>query len=219
MTTEQLISMPLISLYDEQMLGIITNVYVYHNKIVALLIVDDDNYDEYILFTKDIYSVGANAVIVTNSTKLYLQQGIELLLNKYICPIGHMCVSLDGNVYSRLTNISFDTKYNITSINCDNQQFTNMCFWNNLCIVGNTKPKHLYKHKTKIIDSSDTRIVQTTTTTPLQSISMLIGKHTTEHITSANGEILVHKNTKITPSIVAKLGSVGKLKELQLHSK
>ena len=218
MTTEQLISMPLISLYDEQMLGIVTNVYVYRNKIIALLIVDDDNYDEYVLFTKDLYSIGANAAIVTNSTKLYLLQSIELSLNKYLCPLGHMCVSLDGNIYSRLTNISFDTKYNITSVSCANQQYTDMCFWHNLCIVGKTKHKHLYKPKTKIFNTSDTRIVQTTTTPPLQNISMLIGKHTTEHITSNNGEILVRKNTKITPSIVAKLGSVGKLKELQLHS-
>ena len=222
MTTEQLISLPVYSINEQNIVGIVTNVYIYRKKITALLITDETSFDEYILFTKDIYSFGQAIVLITNLSKLHLHQSVELQLAKYTTPLGKHFIKLDGSIFDIIKNIEFDGKFNILNIYHGNNKtdIKNVTILSNCCIFSNHLHKKAHPVKTKFPKFDNLKDVKVEIQDKqFSGIASLVGKHTTKDILSQNGEVLVKKNSKITSGLIAKLSYLGKLNELQLYSK
>lgn len=227
MTTQDIISLPVISIYDQKIIGIVTNVYVYRKRIIALLVVDENNYDEYILFTKKIYRKGTKAIIVTTTARLQLKDSIQYLLNKYCLPLGNLAFDINGNDISTLANIMFDNHFKVTSVQCNNVEYNKdiIAFKTN-CTILNTYRKQIKISHEKIFDENNQTNdmivkVQTKKSANLKlntPLSLLVGKTCTKNILAPNGEVILKKDTKITSSIVAKLSGLGKLNELLLNS-
>ena len=227
MTTEQLISLPLFSIYDAKILGIITNVYTYKRKIVALLVVDEYDYCEYVVFSRNIYSVGDELVLVTNSKHLHLIQSQELKLSKYFQPLGKLIVATDGSHMGNITSLQFDNRFNILSVASVDKTFDahNVKICANVAYVGNIQPHKFNPNNTHFAtlyrNNHKDIVVHTQTNTEKHkpSVAQLIGMYTTANILSSNGEVLVRKNTKVTSNILLRVSTQGKLNELQLHCK
>ena len=227
MTTQDIISLPVISIYDQKILGVVTNVYVYRKRIIALLVVDENNYDEFILFTKNIYKQGAKAIIVTTATKLQLKDSIQYLLNKYCLPLGNLAFDINGNEISTLANIVFDNNFKITSVQCNDKEYNkDIIVFKTNCTILNTYCKQIKISHEKIFDKSAenkdivVKVQTKKSANPKLNIplSLLVGKTCTKNILAPNGEIILKKDTRITSSIVAKLSGLGKLNELLLNS-
>ncbi|MBR4745188.1 MAG: hypothetical protein IK070_00565 [Clostridia bacterium] len=227
MTTQDIISLPVISIYDQKILGVVTNVYVYRKRIIALLVVDENNYDEFILFTKNIYKQGAKAIIVTTATKLQLKDSIQYLLDKYCLPLGNLAFDINGNDITTLANIIFDSHFKVISVQCNNIEYIrDIISFKTNCTILNTYHKQIKISQEKIFNENaenkdivvkvqSKKSANPKLNTPL---SLLVGKTCTKNIFASNGEVILKKDTKITSSIVAKLSGLGKLNELLLNS-
>ena len=231
MTTSELISLPVISVHEKKVVGILTNVFVNdRNKIVCVEIVDESDYTSYILNTSDIFRYGTKAVLIRNSTVLHLLSSMELHLQSLHCPIGVLAYTIDGNIVEKITNLQFDTKYYVTRYCSAKYEFeSKKCLLgkeiitigiNSKVCVSKFKPKNI-----NLINGTDSRIVSIEKI-PIQlpqrevtNYSFLIGRYTTKDILNFNGEIIVKQNTKINTFVLDKAKHFGKLKELTAFSK
>ncbi len=231
MTTEQLISLPVVSLYDQKQVGVVTNILVNTSKkITALVIVDEEQYNSYIIYTKDIYALGHAAVIVKNSSMLQLQSNVELSLTKLCSPIRQIIVDVNGDYFGQVTNLEFDNKFQILSVNSFDQKFTaNMIHLCSHMVVVCEKKFSVNKFKpnskiTANIKPADLPMVNILSTQILPkrevtNYSYLIGKIVTKDILNINGEVIVKQNTKINSFVLDKVKNFGKLKELAINCK
>ena len=107
-----LISKPVISIYDCELIGIVYNA-LFDKKTKTLnylIILDEENDLEYALHTKYILSASNDAIIVKNNNSVELKQNIDLELesleNITLKPI----FSVNGNDYGVIKDIELNDK-------------------------------------------------------------------------------------------------------------
>ncbi len=229
MTTSQLISLPVISLHEQKVVGILTNVHIRRNKITCVEVVDESDYTRYILYIKDIYSFGTKAVIVKNSSVMRLMQSEQLSLNNTYCPIGKFALTLDGNQFDRIIDIVISDKWDVVEyITASGSYNATTCLLTpDMVLVGSLKRPKLsgFKPRTAIntLRTGEQVVsIQNYVELPKREVAnynYLIGRTTTRDILNFNGEIIVHDNTKINSFVLDKVKNFGKLKELTIYSK
>ena len=242
-----LVKKEVISIYDCQCYGLTTGIYINKRKKCAYLAIKKDEL-EYILPTNNIYASNGDCIMIKNSGALSLKCNIEMQLAEcYLidCPKTY---NLDGKYYGKISNIIFDEKFNISTINLDSGDNINISNVFNLtdeiCLIcSDNKPKHC-KYKPKaipkikpkmeevtvtILDNAETEKItnnqseQSKITLPASKInisdtSMLLNRTVTKRIMASNGEIIAREQSKITKDIIKMARINGKLYELVKYS-
>ena len=86
--------------------------------------------DEFILYVKNIYSIGQDAITIKNNANLELKMTADNLIK--FSPINCQAFSTNGKLLGRITDIKMDDKFNIVSY----------LFADNTCLEANKIASH-----------------------------------------------------------------------------
>lgn len=229
----QLISLPIINIYEVKIEGYIEKVVFNPNKKTAeYMVIYDENNDSYKLVKfQDVYKFGDGAVLIRNNTKITLYENNELEQSSLVSPINAQCYALDGNNMGKITDISITYGGAIQEIYASNNYLSAQIIGitNDLILVSPNKKvsiknfRHLPK-KIKPITTLNEPIV-----TILENISspqiqpnnynFLLNRKILKDIKNSSGEVIAHKDSYVNLNTIQKLKYYGKLKELTLNSK
>ena len=235
-----IISMPIISLYESECLGYIYNItfdYKLKKCRFACIFNERDNINN-IISCADIYAIGKDCVFIKNSDCIQLQECCEKEMKECKNPINFKCYNIDGVYLGIASDIEVDKNYNMIKIILDNGQVlptSNILNIGNLILISDNKIK-ISKFKpfiktTKTLNiNTDYKVSMLNNTTPANHIPpannkiitdyrFLVGRIITKDILSLNGEIIAKKDSSINKDTVKKASLYGKLVEIARYSK
>lgn len=119
--TKNLIGLPVISLYEGELVGSVTNVYFDKKlkKVVSFQVSDQDL--KYFLATKNIYKIGKNAITIKNNACLNLQLDNDETPT-IPAPFESKTYTIQGEFLGKIEQITFTDKYLVDTILLDNQK-------------------------------------------------------------------------------------------------
>lgn len=224
-----LISLPLINIYDLKVEGIIESVLIdFKTKKAKYVLVYNEDNDTYMVVSfSDIFKIGENAVLIANNSKITLYENMELSLKNLVNPLNSMCYNLDGVLLGKITEINLENN-NLHSI-----EIGNLCFQishiiglnENLAIICDKKTtlsRFKCKNKFSFVGDNNIKVSVSSTNTPTREIAnynFLLKRKVLKNIIGENGEVLLKSGSQITPATINKLKYYGRLKELTLNSK
>lgn len=235
-----LISLPVVSIYDVRLEGIIENVLINKTtkKLEWLVIYDEENDLKKVVPFNKVYSINNNGISIKNSSCINLFESIELQLDSLHNPINSYVYSFDDGITGRVKDIQVNNGH-IENFIIDNKLVPHsmiLSFTNQLTIIKQKQTQKLsnfsYKkirisklleidnnteHKVNILDNSNKEIY-----VPKKAVvnyNFLINRTTTKDISTSSGEVIVKKDSVITLNLIDNIRKNGKLKELTLYSK
>lgn len=233
----QIISLPLINLYDMKIEGYIENILIDPDrKRLSELVVYNENDDlYYIVKYSDVYKVGQDCVYITNSSKITPYENLELSTKNNINPLNAQCYNISGTNLGKITEITFNYGQ-LHSITINNKSYptTSICgITNNLIIVSEKKinlkrfgqVRRISRDLNNFANQNQDPVVtilNNTNIAPTRAITnynFLLNRLIMKDIKNQSGEVIANKNTLITANIIQKLKYYGKIKELILNSR
>ena len=229
----QLISLPVINIYDTKIEGIIEKIYINSiTKKIEQLIVYNEDSDTYktVLFSQ-IYKIGSESIFIKNSSKITLSENLQPLPDHFVFPINAKCYNFEGAFMGSFQDAHI-VKNAISSITINNKHYSSssiIAMSNNLILISqnshvkisNFQPtKKIKKHTSN--NNEEPRVNILNSLQPNKEITnynFLINRVITKDIKNSTGEIIASKDTFITTKTINKLRSYRKLKELVLYSK
>lgn len=123
MKFSELITKPVISLYDSTVEGVIITARFSKNikKIQSFIVESNNDYDaidEYELESKDIYKVGQDAIMIKNNYKLNFNTSAD----KMDSPINYTIYTTSGNRLGKVQDLELDKNFYITKYICENTE-------------------------------------------------------------------------------------------------
>ncbi len=120
MEIRDLLSRPVLSLYEGEMLGTVCGVML-DKKLKSMscieFVTDDDMH--YVVLAKNIYHVGKNAITIKNNDFAELRDNLEPL--PYASdPTGSKVYSITGELLGVIQSVELGTKYEVTKITLEN---------------------------------------------------------------------------------------------------
>ncbi|HBP43101.1 MAG TPA: hypothetical protein DD621_00190 [Clostridiales bacterium] len=224
-----IISSYVVSVYNGQIEGIVSNILFNDKKQAKYLIISQNDEQFLALETKKIYKTGNGAIIIKNNDVLELMESVEYRLKEYFSPINSIVVSIDGNYLGHVSDIELDDKYNIQNFIVDGQSYALNKAVNisESVIIINTlnKPQKLanFRSKNKIVISSEkiknqtVNVMENQTILPNRTIvnyNFLIGRKVSKDILNFNGEIIIKENQIVNSKILDIARINGKIREL-----
>ena len=234
-----IISMPVVSIYDSKIVGIVTNLTLdpKTNKCKQLVITTADDI-KYILEYNNIKNIGDSSIVISNTTKLSLLESELCIKSHYHNPINAEIYDLQGNYLSKVSDIILDEKLKIMHIidnKSENIDIKNIVsFTDSLVLYSEKKVKiNTLKPKTASIDTYtkkptnpisiqhiDTKpIAINTEMTKITDTRTIVGRVTTKDILSPNHEIVIRSGTTISTTTISIANRYGKIVELFRYSK
>jgi len=235
----EIISTPLISLYESEYLGIIYNVmFDYRQKKLnyACVLNESDNIPRLIKFN-DIYKIGKQCIFIKNKTYIDLETNCEKELECCTNPINLKVYNLDGEFIGIANDIIINEKYEIDKLLLNNGKIIEskriFNISNSLILIDNNqitlnkfKPKqNIIKAKTpdetKVMILSNIKKEEPIASPPTKIITdsrFLVGRILSKDIVAINGEMIAKKDSVITMDTVNKASSYGKLVEIARYS-
>ena len=232
--TSKLLGKPVINIYDGNLEGYVKNVLVDTNlkKVVWAEIFDDNTQEDIILSFKDIFCLNNDAIMIKNNSNVLIAETVD---TSCINPIGYKIYNLDGKYENKVLDIAFDEKYKITKILLDDDKILKH---ENILKIGNgiiikKENRHVsistFKPKSSINTTLQTEqtVEILNNKKPLSSnpkkllatgFEFLIGRKVGQNIYSENKQLIIKKQSKITPHIINLASQSGKLKELTTYS-
>ena len=231
-----IISSFVVSVFDGQVEGVVNNILFNNKKQAKYLIISRNDEEFFVLDTKDIYKLGNNTVIIKNSTVLNLMDNKEQEIKDCFSPINSIVVNIDGDFLGYVIDINLDEKFNIISVNSQDEKTINLKQILNLSdsaiiVCSNNKivPKlSRFKQKEKIkiptknnenltveiMDKNNTILPQRT----VANFNFLLNRKVSKNIVNFNGEIIIKENQIINSKVldIAKIN--GKIRELTKYS-
>lgn len=245
---KNVVGLPVLSLYEGELIGKINKVYFNENmnKILYFSISGEGDI-RYSLPPKAIYKIGKNAITIKNSSCLILdleEEGLSL-------PLGYKTYTIQGEYLGKLDQITFNENYFVDSLLLDsgkNYTPTNLfsCGKNTIIIrdentqITNSKFKQRFtpkffknKSQTKVSTlpymtdqdkKSETEEInlfsapQELETKP-NSNRFLIGRIALQTIMLDDKNVLIKANSTITEKIIGLACKHNKLMELMTYSK
>lgn len=231
-----IISSFVVSVFDGQVEGVVNNILFNNKKQAKYLIISRNDEEFFVLDTKDIYKLGNNTVIIKNSTVLNLMDNKEQEIKDCFSPINSIVVNIDGDFLGYVIDINLDEKFNIISVNSQDEKTINLKQILNLSdsaiiVCSNNKivPKlSRFKQKDKIkiptknnenltveiMDKNNTILPQRT----VANFNFLLNRKVSKNIVNFNGEIIIKENQIINSKVldIAKIN--GKIRELTKYS-
>jgi len=235
----QLISLPLINLYDMKIEGYIENILINpeQKKIENFIIYNEKEDVYYIVKYCDIYKIGKDCVYISNSSKITLYENLEMNTQSYINPINAICYDIDGTQLGKISEIYFsNSKIDSLLINDKNYPISAICGINDIVvIISQNKPINLkrFKQSSKRITTKLNKQPITTNepivailnnknispTREITNYNFLLNRLILKDIKNHSGEVIANKNSIVTLNTIQKLKYYGKIKELMLNSK
>lgn len=224
-----IISSYVVSVYNGQIEGIVSNILFNDKKQAKYLIISQNDEQFLALETKKIYKTGNGAIIIKNNDVLELMESVEYRLKEYFSPINSIVVSIDGNYLGHVSDIELDDKYNIQNFIVDGQSYALNKAVNisESVIIINTlnKPQKLanFRSKNKLVISSEkiknqtVNVMENQTILPNRTIvnyNFLIGRKVSKDILNFNGEIIIKENQIVNSKILDIARINGKIREL-----
>ena len=224
-----IISSYVVSVYNGQIEGIVSNILFNDKKQAKYLIISQNDEQFLALETKKIYKTGNGAIIIKNNDVLELMESVEYRLKEYFSPINSIVVSIDGNYLGHVSDIELDDKYNIQNFIVDGQSYAlnKVVNISESVIIINTlnKPQKLanFRSKNKIVISRKKKKNQTVNVMENQTIlpnrtivnyNFLIGRKVSKDILNFNGEIIIKENQIVNSKILDIARINGKIREL-----
>ena len=224
-----IISSYVVSVYNGQIEGIVSNILFNDKKQAKYLIISQNDEQFLALETKKIYKTGNGAIIIKNNDVLELMESVEYRLKEYFSPINSIVVSIDGNYLGHVSDIELDDKYNKQNFIVDGQSYALNKAVNisESVIIINTlnKPQKLanFRSKNKLVISSEkiknqtVNVMENQTILPNRTIvnyNFLIGRKVSKDILNFNGEIIIKENQIVNSKILDIARINGKIREL-----
>ncbi len=223
-----IISKPVVSIFDCKYVGIIENVlFNKSKKNVEFLIVYDEKDDiEYIITPKSIINLN-NYVLIKNVGELCLKSDLELQTSSFENLINKDVINLTGENLGKINEVNLDQKLNINSLETIKNttiNVKNIVKIEDVVLHSNNKI-NMYKYKSKACFKPQ----KTEVPVLVQDIKPKLPIKTTineklllnrvVYNTIYNGsEAIIKSNSIITNSIIETAKKYGKLKELVKYS-
>lgn len=244
----EIISSPVISLYESEFQGTIYNI-IFDCKTLKckfLCVLNEEDNIEKFIDLNNIYKVGKNCVFIKNISLIELKSNFDYHVCNHSSLINLPIYDLNGNYIGIVSDIELDNKFNLEKIYLNNEQFIEhnklLNFGKTIILISDisinlTKFKPKLKTINKNQNSNKVIILSqspTFTTNPKLSYNatqnnqnnkiitdyhFLINRTITKDILALNGELVAKQNSKITKEIINKASLYGKLIEVARHSK
>ena len=225
-----LVGKPVVSIFEGKMIGYVKNAFFddKFTKIDWLELFDKESENEYVIATKNVYSLD-DIVVIKNTDCILQKETIEL--NKK-SPVNYPVFSTNGKNCGKICDIVFDEKFKTVCFEIDKDttykpnQFLNI--GQNVAIIQPQKQTKLsnFKSKPKIatknISANNIVTIQNNTQNKISSpkkiltdsYDFLIGRKLDKNIYADNKQLLAKRNSIITSNIIDNASKNGKLKEL-----
>ncbi len=229
-----IISSYVVSLFNGQTEGVVSNILFNNKKKAQYLIISQNDETFLTLETKDIYAIGDGAVIIKNSGLLNLYESKLMETENCFSPINSIVVNINGDFLGYVSDIELGSKYEILNINVGKNTTINLCDVVNvtdsaiITCIGKKKPKiSSFKEKQTIptplnnIKVNALNSKQIETILPARSITnynFLINRKVNRDILNFNGEIIIKENQIINSKILDIARINGKIRELTKYS-
>lgn len=230
-----IISSYVVSIYDGQIEGIVSNILFNNKKRAKYLIISQNDEQFLVLDTKDIFKLGDGAVLIKNSNVLTLLENVELKTKECFSPINSIVVSIDGKLLGHVADIELDKKFNITNFVTSKNETINLSKTVNMsetaiiCCDNGNKPKlSRFKQKKTIHFPSGEKLNEVVnilekneTILPNRTVvnyNFLVNRKVTKNILNFNGEIIIKENQIINSKILDIARINGKIRELTKYS-
>lgn len=235
-----IISMPIISIYESEYFGIVYNVMIdcKYKKIKYICILNENDNIPRIVSVDDIYKIGNDCIFIKNKECVSLQINYEHELQKYSNPINLIAYDLEGKYLGIVNDANIDNKNKIEEfiINSKNYKITDILNIGNSALLVNNKKFDIRKFKPKqsikIPDNTQKVLMQNIPNTLQENINhteqsnyklitdfrFLTGRKLTKDILAINGEVIAKTGTTITKELINKASFYGKLVELARYS-
>lgn len=240
---KDIISMPVLSLYEGELIGQISKIY-FDKKLrkIAYFVVSCEGDLSYILYPKNVYKLGKNAITIKNISCLILN--IDDIDDTVLMPLNSKTYTIQGEYIGKIEEITVDDKFIINNILLDNEKFLDCkqlasCSKNTVIMYDeNTKvnvsrfkhklPKNIFKAKeeTKSVSCMPYPPV---IEQPIQEITLpsnisnnpkfMIGRIATKDIMLDEKKLLIKANSTITEKTLSLACIHNKVKELMLYSR
>lgn len=237
-----LISMPVISVYESNYIGIIHNILFNckQKKCKYLSILNENENIPKLIKISDIYKIGNDCIFIKNEECIDLKCNNDYEIDTYINPINMKTYDLSGELIGTSMDITVNKDYQIEEIILNNNKTIkkNEIFniGKNIILTNkNTLNLSKFKPKTKIqkIETTHEKVVILTNTTPipneapkeqpntkiLTDFRFLIGRILEKDIVALNGEVIARNGSVVNKDIVTKASSYGKLVDIARYSK
>ena len=229
-----IISMPVISLYESKHIGIIYNItldYKQKKCKYACILNEEDNILSIVDFN-DIYKIGKDCVFIKNTTVMNLKDNFDKELEVCDNPINFKIYNINGNYIGNLIDIEINNKYEITSIIIDNGQTIkkdNIVNIGNIVLISDNTVK-ISKFKPIIkeipintINFNDKVLILNNTKEKnnnkiITDFRFLVGRILSKDVVALNGEIIARHGSIVTKDVVNKASYYGKLVEIARYS-
>lgn len=238
-----IISMPVLSVYEGELIGQISKIYFDKKlKKVSHFTVCCEGDLSYVLYPKNIYKLGKNAITIKNMSCLILEVDTAIP-DTVLMPLNSKVYTIQGEYIGKITEITINDKFTVSNILLDNDKFLDCnqllsCSKNTVIIYDeNTKVNFSrFKHKAINIFKSKPK-VETVSVMPyppvmeeqIQEITLpsnvsnnpnfLIGRIATKDIFIDDKRLLIKSNSTITEKTLSLARLNNKMKELMLCSK
>lgn len=235
-----IISTPIISLYEGEDLGIIYNILfdTKTKKCKYLCVLNEIENVEKSLEINDIYQIGKDCIFVKNNTNLELKCNNDHNYFTCISAINLNVFDINGVLLGKCIDIELDNKFSIENIILNNNTSIPASRIINLgksVIIISEKTIRINKFKPKqelhAFNQNDKVYIlnvqeQTPSNTKLQTSNnkiiiennMLKNRIATQDIIAYNGELIIRKGSQITQKTLTIASMYGKLIELTRYS-
>ncbi len=243
----EIISSPVISLYESEFQGTIYNIIFdcKTQKCKFICLLNEEDNIEKVVNINDIYKVGPNCVFIKNTSCIELKSNYDYLTCNYSSLINLPIYNISGENLGIVLDIELNDNFNLEKFYLNNGKELE---YNKLFNLGKstilisdttvniTKFKPKLKSisnkqcENKVIILSDTQSftnnINSTSKPPLKQNNkiitdyrFLINRTITQDILALNGELVAKQNSKITKEIINKASLLGKLMEVARYSK
>lgn len=241
---KDIISMPVLSLYEGELIGQVSKIYFDKKlkKVIYFTIASEGDLT-YILYPKNVYKLGKNAITIKNMSCLILEIDTNTT-DVVLMPLNSKTYTIQGEFIGKIEEITIDDKFYIKNILLDNNKFLNCnqlasCSKNTVIMYDeNTKInvsrfKHrltpnIFKSKSEVKNVS-TMPYPPTIEESIEKITLpsnisnnpkfMIGRIATKDIMLDDKKFLIKANSTITDKTLNIATIHNKVKELMLCSK
>lgn len=225
----KIISKQVISLYNCECVGIVTNILFDKTKknIKYLIVLNEEDDIEYALETNGIVKIDSDAVLIKNNEELKLKSNLDLETANYFALINLPVFNIDGKCLGNVNEINVDEKFKIESIEANNEEILreNLSKIEKIVLCSNNKINlNRYKKRVKFEKPKENYTVTLQTSTPklptkaLINESMLLNRIVYNNILDHNNQTIIKSNTIINNAVIETAKKYGKLKDLIKYS-
>lgn len=236
-----IISMPIISIYESQYCGIVYNVLIdyKYKKIKYISILNENDNIPRIIAIDNLYKIGNDCIFIKNQENLSLQINYEEELKKYYNPINLIAYDFSGKYLGVVNDATFNSKNRIDEFIINNKSYKINEILNvgNSAIIVNNNKIDLKKFKPKekvikptinlnekvialspIINNKESSFDESKGNKIITDFRFLTGRKLNKDVIAINGEIIAKSGSCITKEIINKASFYGKLVEIARYS-